>query len=282
VHHTLLSLIAPRPIAFASTIDREGRINLSPFSYFNVFGINPPILIFSPARSVRTLAHKDTTLNVQEVPEVVINLVDRSIVEQASLASSPYPRGVNEFQKSGLEMVASDLIAPPRVAEAPASFECLVDQIMPLGDGGGSGNLIICRVVRMHVRNDLLNPENRVNLEALHMVGRMGGNYYVEAAGAALFEIEKPNEKIGVGVDSLPEALRTSPFLTGAQLARMGNLNQIPTLDDIDEAELSLVVHAINEKEYPAEAPSWLKGVEFLLEKGRSKEAWQWYLRHQN
>lgn len=279
----LLSLVAPRPIAFASTVDKEGRVNLSPFSYFGVFGINPPVLIFSPARSVRNLAHKDTTLNVQEVPEVVINLIDMDIVEQASLASSPYERGVNEFEKAGLEMAASDIVAPPRVAAAPASFECRVEQILPVGDGGGSGNLIICHIVRMHVREDLLTPEGRVNLEALRMVGRMGGNYYVNASGAALFEIEKPNEKKGMGFDSLPADLRHSPYLTGAELARMANLAEIPAMDAEKLAELRTYMGetvGYPTAQTPPDAPLWLAGVKTLLDTGRSVDAWHWYLSH--
>lgn len=279
----LLSLVAPRPIAFASTVDKEGRVNLSPFSYFGVFGINPPVLIFSPARSVRNLAHKDTTLNVQEVPEVVINLIDMDIVEQASLASSPYERGVNEFEKAGLEMAASDIVAPPRVAAAPASFECHVEQILPVGDGGGSGNLIICHIVRMHVREDLLTPEGRVNLEALRMVGRMGGNYYVNASGAALFEIEKPNEKKGMGFDSLPPDLRHSPYLTGAELARMANLAEIPAMDAEKLAELRTYMGetvGYPTAQTPPDGPLWLAGVKTLLDTGRSVDAWYWYLSH--
>lgn len=279
----LLSLVAPRPIAFASTVDRDGRVNLSPFSYFGVFGINPPVLIFSPARSVRNLAHKDTTLNVQEVPEVVINLIDMDIVEQASLASSPYERGVNEFEKAGLEMAASDIVKPPRVAAAPASFECRVDQILPVGDGGGSGNLIICHILRIHVREDLLTPEGRVNLEALRMVGRMGGNYYVNASGAALFEVEKPNEKKGMGFDSLPHDLRHSPYLSGAELARLANLAEIPPIDLQKLAELRTYMGetaGYPTPQTPPDAPLWLAGVKTLLETGRPADAWLWYLTH--
>lgn len=283
MHHTLLSLVAPRPIAFASTVDAEGRPNLSPFSYFNVFGINPPVLIFSPARSVRNLNHKDTTTNVHEVPEVVINLVDIDIVEQASLASCPYPKGVNEFEKAGLQMLASDLVKPPRVAAAPASFECAVDQIIPVGNEGGSGNLVICRVLRIHVRQDLLLPDNRINLEALRMVGRMGGNYYVNASGAALFEIEKPNEKLGIGIDNLPPAMRESPYLSGAELARLANVSQIPEADAALAGLLETYVGTQQQAEagsYPADAPTWLVGVKNLLAQSKVAEAWQWYLKH--
>ena len=280
IHHTLLSLVAPRPIAFASTVDKEGRVNLSPFSYFNVFGINPPVLIFSPARSVRTLEQKDTLLNIEEVPEVVVNLIDMGIVEQASLASSPYPRGVNEFIKSGLEMAASELISPPRVAAAPASFECVVDQIIPVGNGGGSGNLILCRVVRMHVREDLLTEEGRVNLEVVRMVGRMGGNYYVNASGGALFEVEKPNEKRGMGIDALPTNLRESPYFTGAELARLANLTEIPA-PDLDPPAHFRTYMGDNTAPavmlLPATAPGWVEGVKTLLAAGQPLEAWKWY-----
>jgi len=278
IHHTLLSLVAPRPIAFASTVDAEGKVNLSPFSYFNVFGINPPILIFSPARSVRTLEHKDTLLNVLEVPEVVVNLIDIDIVDQASLASSPYERGVNEFEKAGLEMLPSDLIRPPRVAASPASFECKVIQVLPVGDGGGSGNLVLCEVVRIHVREDLLTNDNRVNLESLRMVGRMGGNYYVNASGDALFEVEKPNEKRGMGFDALPAELRESPYLTGAELARMANFVEKPIVVKGDIENINLMLGEIKGTTLPNTAPKWVQGVKNLLENKQSLAAWKWYL----
>ena len=232
LHHTLLSLIAPRPIAFVSTISAAGEVNLSPFSYFNVFGINPPTLIFSPARSVRTLQQKHTTINVEEVAECVINLVDYALVEQASLASCEYPKGVNEFEKAGLTMAPSELVKPPRVAESPASFECRVKQVIETGPGAGAGMLVVCEIVRIHVRMDLTNPDGRINLEKLTPVGRMGGNYYVKAFGNALFEVAKPNEKLGIGVDALPEWVRHSHQLTGFMLARLGNVEQIPERDE--------------------------------------------------
>ena len=231
LHHTLLSLITPRPIAFASTVSAKGEVNLSPFSYFNVFGINPPTLIFSPARSVRTLQQKHTLLNVQEVGECVVNLVDYDIVEQASLASCEYPEGVNEFGKAGLTMLPSERVKPPRAAEAPASFECRVQQIIETGPGGGAGMLIICEVVKIHVRADLLTEEGRVDLQKIRPVGRMGGNYYVKAFGEALFEVTKPNEKVGIGIDALPKWVRESQHLTGAMLARLGNVERIPTAE---------------------------------------------------
>jgi flavin reductase (DIM6/NTAB) family NADH-FMN oxidoreductase RutF len=280
IHHTLLSLVAPRPIAFASTVDKDGRPNLSPFSYFGVFGINPPTLIFSPARSVRNLAQKDTLLNVEEVAEAVVNLIDRAIVEQASLASSPYDRGVNEFEKAGLEMLKSDLVSPPRVAAAPASFECKVEQILPIGDGGGSGNLIICRVVRLHIREDLLTPEGKVNIEALQMVGRMGGNYYVDASGAALFEVEKPNEKKGMGFDGLPKQLLESPHLSGSELARMANHPNIPHLEDGDKMRIEALLHRLPTEETISDAPNWIFELKNLLKNNASDMAWKWYQIH--
>jgi flavin reductase (DIM6/NTAB) family NADH-FMN oxidoreductase RutF len=238
LHHTLLSIIAPRPIAFASTVDAAGNVNLSPFSYFNVFGINPPVCIFSPARSVRTLEHKDTLLNVQEVAEVVINIIDAGIVEQASLASNAYPRGINEFIKAGLTEVASETVRPPRVLEAPASLECRIEQIIPIGDGGGAGNLVVCIVQRIHIQERYLTDEGRVNLEKLELVGRMGGNYYTRAYGQSLFEVIKPNEKRGVGFDALPSQLRESSVLTGGALARLANVEHIPSLSPELRSEL--------------------------------------------
>ena len=238
LHHTLLGLIAPRPIAFASTIDKEGRHNLSPFSYFNVFGINPPLLIFSPATSVRNLAEKDTYINVLEVPEVVINLIDYGLVEQASLSSCAFPRGISEFEKAGLTALPSDLVGPYRVAESPASFECKVIDTIKTGDGGGAGNLIICEIVKMHIRKSLLTPDGKIDLDALKPVGRMGGNNYVAAFGAALFQVTKPNEKVAIGIDALPAQIRNSHILSGKQLSRLANVESWPATNHADLPEL--------------------------------------------
>lgn len=228
-HSLLLGAVAPRPIAFASTVDREGNVNLSPFSFFNCFGSNPATLIFSPARRVRDNTTKHTLENVQEVPEVVINMVSYSIVEQMSLASTEYDRGVNEFLKSGLTPIASQRIRPPRVAEAPASFECIVKQVIPMGEEGGAGNLVICEVLMMHVHEAVLNEAGKIDPQKLDIVARMGGNYYCRASGTSIFEVAKPVRR-GIGVDQMPEHVRNSKILTGNDLGRLGNSDSLPDM----------------------------------------------------
>ncbi|MFN9501846.1 MAG: flavin reductase family protein, partial [Chryseotalea sp.] len=208
LHSYLLGAIAPRPIAFASTIDKEGKVNLSPFSFFNVFGANPPILIFSPARRGRDNTVKHSYENVLEVPEVTINIVDYAMVQQMSLASTEYPKGVNEFVKAGLTEIASEKVKPPRVADAPASFECKVLQVIPTGIEGGAGNLIICEVVLVHIANRVLDANGKIDPFKLDAVARMGGDWYCRAKGDALFTVPKPLEKIGIGIDQLPDEIR--------------------------------------------------------------------------
>lgn len=228
LHGYLLGAVAPRPIAFASTIDEQGRVNLSPYSFFNVFGSNPPLMIFSPARRVRDNTIKHTLENVQVVPEAVISIVNYPIVEQMSLASTEYPKGVNEFIKSGLTQAPSDFVRPPRVAEAPVAFECKVQQVIETGTEGGAGNLILAEVVNIHIRSSYLNEEGKLDLDKLDLVGRMGGSYYVRASGDALFEIPKPIRSKGIGVDRLPASVRDSHQLTGNELGRLGNLSEWP------------------------------------------------------
>lgn len=232
LHGILLTAVAPRPICFASTIDGKGHVNLSPFSYFNVFSSNPPVLIFSPARSGRDNTLKHSHQNVKEVPEVVINMVNHAIVEQMSLASTAYEKGMNEFVKSGLTQVASDLVKPPRVGEAPVAFECDVNEVIELAHTPGAGNLIICKVKRIHINEDYLTNE-RLDTQKLDLVGRMGGSWYVKANGDALFEIPKPIQTKGIGVDALPKGIRESTILTGNNLGRLGNLEALPTEDEI-------------------------------------------------
>lgn len=229
LHNILLTAVAPRPIAFASTIDRAGNVNLSPFSFFNVFSSNPPVMIFSPARSGRDLSLKHTYLNIKEVPEVTINIVNYPMVEQMSLASTAYPKGVNEFVKAGFTEAKSSKIHPPRVAEAPVSFECLVDQVIELGQGGGAGNLIISRVVMIHVREDFLDEAGNLSTEKLDLVGRMGGPWYTRSSGDSLFKIPKPIFTKGIGIDQLPKHIRESNVLTGNNLGRLGNVEKLPT-----------------------------------------------------
>lgn len=228
LHACLLTGIAPRPIAFVSTIDQAGNVNLSPFSFFNIFGSNPPTLIFSPARRVRDNTTKHTLDNIHEVMECTVNIVDFAMVEQMSLASTEYDKGVNEFIKSGLTEIKSDLVGPPRVGESPLSMECKVKQVIATGSEGGAGNLIIAEVIKVHLRADVCNNEQLLDENKLDLVGRMGGSYYVRASGEALFEIPKPIRTKGIGVDRLPEHVRNSPILTGNELGRLGNLEAIP------------------------------------------------------
>ncbi len=233
LHGQLLSAVAPRPIAFASTISKDGQVNLSPFSFFNVFGANPPIVIFSSARRVRDNTIKHTLENVREVPEVVINIVNYPIVEQMSLSSTEYAKGVNEFVKAGLTETASDLVRPPRVTEAPVALECKVRDIIETGQEGGAGNLIMAEVVAMHIRNEYLNEDGKLDTQKLDLVARMGGSWYCRASGDALFEIPKPIRTKGIGVDQLPEAIRLSPVLTGNNLGRLGNAEVLPDADSV-------------------------------------------------
>lgn len=235
IHGLLLGSIGPRPIAFASTIDKNGNRNLSPFSFFNVFSARPPILIFSPARSGRTGATKNTHDNVKEVPEVVINVVTHEMVQQMSLSSSPYEKGVDEFMKSGFTPLPSEKVGPARVAESPVQLECKVLEVKELGDNGGAGNLIICEVVRMHIAEEVLDANGKVDQYKIDLVSRMGGSVYCRANGDALFEIAKPITTIGIGVDALPEKIRLSNSLTGNQLGQLGSLEHIPSDSEITE-----------------------------------------------
>ena len=234
LHGYLLSAIAPRPIAFASTIDREGRPNLSPFSFFNVFSANPPILIFSPARRVRDNSVKHTLENVEEVKEVVINVVNYDMVHQMSLSSTEYDKGVNEFEKAGLTMLKSDKVKPFRVAESPVQFECKVNDIIKLGTEGGAGNLVICEVVKFHITEEVLDDDNMIIQEKLDLVARAGGDYY-NRAKKGFFEIPKPLLSKGIGVDSIPEDIRNSMILTGNDLGMLGNIATLPTQKDITQ-----------------------------------------------
>lgn len=244
LHGYLLSAVAPRPIAFASTIDVEGNPNLSPFSYFNVFSTNPPILIFSPARRVRDNTIKHTLENVEAVREVVINVVNYDIVHQMSLTSTEYPDGVNEFEKAGLTMLPSDEIKPFRVAESPIQFECKVNEIIHLGKEGGAGNLVICEVVKFHISDDVINEDTTINQEALDLVARAGGSYYSRAKDG-FFEIPKPIKTMGIGVDAMPEYVRNSMILTGNNLGMLANIEALP-----NENEVNHFINDISER-YP-------------------------------
>jgi flavin reductase (DIM6/NTAB) family NADH-FMN oxidoreductase RutF len=234
LHHYLLGAIGPRPIAFASTIDAKGLSNLSPFSFFNVFSANPPILVFSPAKSGKTGALKNTFDNVKSVKEVVINVVTYDIVQQMSLSSSPYDASIDEFIKSGLTPIPSEDIQPFRVKESPVQFECKVNDIVELGEGGGAGNLVICEVLKIHINENVLDEKGLIDQHKIDLVSRMGGNWYCRANENSMFEIEKPIATIGIGVDQLPIAIRNSTILSGNDLGLLGSVEVLPTQEEIN------------------------------------------------
>ena len=267
-HSLLLGAVTPRPIAFASTVDKDGVINLSPFSFFNCFGANPPLLIFSPARRGRNNTTKHTYENVLEVPEVVINIVNYAIVQQASLASAEYPKGVNEFKKAGLTEVPSTMVKPPRVGESPVSMECKVTQVLQTGDSGGAGNLVICEVLLMHVKEEVLDERGGIDPFKLDAVARLGRDWYCRVQGNAIFSVPRPNDRVSIGIDQLPEAIRHSHVLTGNDLALLAAVEKIP-----DNA------HDLNKDNRLQAARQ--KGTEALhrlaqqyLEEGKITEAW--------
>ena len=239
LHQYLLGSIGPRPIAFASTIDKDGHRNLAPFSFFNVFSANPPILIFSPARSGRTNTNKDTYHNVKNIPEVVINVVTYAMVNQMSLASSPFDSTVDEFKKSGFTPIASDTIQPYRVLESPIQIECKVIEIKELGENGGAGNLIFCEVLKMHIDDSVLDDNGMVDQQRIDLVSRMGGNWYCRADSHSMFEIDKPLNTIGIGVDVLPRSIRENKDLTGNELGKLGMMESIPS----EEERLNILNH---------------------------------------
>lgn len=228
LHGYLLSAVAPRPIAFASTVDVDGKPNLSPFSFFNVFSANPPILIFSPARRVRNNSVKHTLENVEATKEVVINVVNFDLVQQASLSSTEYEKGINEFEKAGLTMLKSDLVKPFRVAESPIQLECKVNDIIKLGTEGGAGNLVICEVVKLHIAKDVLDDNESIDQEKLDLVARAGGDYYSRAKNG-FFKVPKPLRTVGIGIDAMPDAIKNSMIFTGNDLGMLGNIEALPT-----------------------------------------------------
>jgi flavin reductase (DIM6/NTAB) family NADH-FMN oxidoreductase RutF len=268
LHRYLLGAIGPRPIAFASTIDNHGTPNLAPFSFFNVFSANPPILIFSPARSGRTNTNKHTFENAKETREVVINIVNFAMVQQMSLASSEYEKGVNEFVKAGFTQLDSKLVKPFRVKESPVQLECKVREIVELGTEGGAGNLIICEIVMMHIDKKVLNEEGFIDQKKIDLIARMGGNFYCRASGDALFELEKPIATLGIGIDALPSKIRNSTILTGNNLGQLGNIEFYPTEEDITnyKKNIDLTIFASEELLY--------LHAKKLLEENKVKEAW--------
>ncbi len=267
----LQGAVTPRPIAFASTIDTEGNVNLSPFSFFNCFGSNPPILIFSPARRGRDNTTKHSYENVSEVPEVVIHIVKYDMVQQMSLASTEYAKGINEFNKVGFTEVPSVIVKPPRVAEAPIAMECKVLQVIKTGDEGGAGNLVICEVVYIHIDEFVLDSDGKIDPFKLDTVARLGGDYYCRVQGDSIFKVQKPLDKIGIGVDQLPERIRLSKILTGNDLGMLGNVEKLPSKVAFDELKNTAEVKiAISQGE---EALHQL--AHQYLENGKLDEAWQ-------
>ncbi len=244
-HAYLLASVAPRPIAFASTVDKDGNVNLSPFSFFNVFSSNPPIMIFSPSRRGRDSTQKDTYNNIMQVREVVINIVTYDLVEKMSLASTEYDKDVNEFIKAGLTPVDSDYIQPPRVGEAPISFECTVNDVITLGEEGGAGNLIIAEVKRMHFKEAYLKEDGLPDSKKLDFVGRMGENWYIRAKPECLFEIPKPLSMRGIGVDMLSQSIRNSNILSANNMGRLGNVKELPSEATIFHSKESMEVKEI-------------------------------------
>ncbi len=228
----LQSAVAPRPIAFASTIDKNGKPNLSPFSFFNIFSSNPPILVFSPARRVRDNSIKHTLINCQETKQVVINVVNYDIVQQMSLSSTEYPDGVNEFAKSGLTAIPSDIVKPYRVAESPVQLECKVNEIIALGTEGGAGNMIICEVVKIHINEAILDSNGIIDPMKIDLVSRLGGNWY-SRANQGLFEVQKPIVTLGIGVDAIPDFIKKSSIFNGNDLGKLGNVESLPTSEEI-------------------------------------------------
>jgi flavin reductase (DIM6/NTAB) family NADH-FMN oxidoreductase RutF len=284
VHQLLLGAIGPRPIAFASTVDENGNSNLSPFSFFNVFSANPPILIFSPARNGRTNTTKDTYNNVKVVPEVVINVVTHDIVQQMSLASSPYAADVDEFVKAGFTPLKSDLIKPFRVAESPVQFECKVNQVIELGDGGGAGNLVICEVVKIHVQEDILDENGQIDQFKINLVSRMGGNWYCHANEKSMFEVQKPLTTIGIGFDNLPQDILKSNYFNGNELALLASVEEIPNETEVNEYKLlELSDFFVSLENNPEKLENTLHQIaKELIHKNRIIDAWKTLLSFNN
>jgi flavin reductase (DIM6/NTAB) family NADH-FMN oxidoreductase RutF len=274
--------IAPRPICFVSTIDREGNVNLSPFSFFNMFSTNPPVCIFSPARRVRDNTTKHSLENVLEVPECVINVVNYSMVQQTSLASVEYPKGTNEFIKAGFTQLASDLVKPPRVAESPVQLECTVLEVISLGENAGAGNLVLAEIKLIHINEDILDESGKIDQAKIDLVARLGGDWYCRVTEDNLFKVEKPVRTLGIGVDQLPAFIRNSDILTGNNLGQLGNVESMPADEDIEkfqfDPELRQILNATigDARTRERELHQYAK---FLLEKGNVSDAWKVLLR---
>lgn len=275
VQHYLQCAVAPRPICFASTIDKEGSINLSPFSFFNLFSYNPPVVIFSPVRRGRNNTTKHTLENVLEVPEVVINIVTYDMVQQMSLASCEFAKGVNEFNKAGFTMEAATLVKPPMVKQSKIKLECRVNDVKPLGTQGGAGNLIIAEVLVMHIDESILSGDGKIDQTKLQLVARLGGDWYCKVDESNLFKVEKPNTQLGIGIDALPASIKNSTILSGNNLGQLANVNIIPMVDptfDDDTLKNIIQYYSINPEEMEKELHIYAAQ---LLNAGKVKEAWQ-------
>jgi flavin reductase (DIM6/NTAB) family NADH-FMN oxidoreductase RutF len=278
LHQYLLGAVGPRPIALASTLDQYGNPNLSPFSFFNIFSANPPIAIFSPARRVRNNTTKHTLENVLDNKEVVINVVSYDIVQQTSLSSTEYESGVNEFTKAGLTPIQSELVKPFRVKESPVQMECIVNDVIELGQEGGAGNLVICEIKMIHISENILNDMGAIDPNKIDLVGRMGGNWYSRSSQDAIFEVEKPLRKLGIGVDNIPLRIRNSYILSGNDLGMLGNVESIPSVEEVDSYKeenytIKEILNFTVEDEKARENLHY-KAKE-LLKKGRVNEAWK-------
>ena len=271
----LQHVVAPRPVCFASTIDKEGNVNLSPFSFFNLFSSNPPVVIFSPSRRIRDNTIKHTLENVLEIPEVVINIVTYEMVHQVSLASCEYPKGANEFEKAGFTAEPATIVKPPMVKESKVKMECRVIEVKPLGHEGGAGNLVICEVLRLHIDDSLLDENKKMDQRKIHHIARLGGDWYCKVDESNLFTVAKPNTEFGIGVDALPESIRNSKILTGSNLGQLANVHEMPVIEpSFDDTHLKNIIqyYSVNPDEMESELHAYAKE---LLSKGKVKEAWQ-------
>ena len=284
LHHYLLGAVVPRPICFASTVDENGNSNLAPFSFFNVFSSNPPIAVFSPSRSGRTGNHKDTFNNIQKVREVVINMVNYSMAEQMSLASSPYSAEIDEFVKSGFNKVKSDIVQPHRLKESPVQFECKVLEIKQLGNKGGAGNLIICEILKIHISIDVLDDNQMIDQQKIDLIARMGGNWYSRTEKKSMFEITKPITTIGIGFDELPIEILNSNILTGNELGKLAGIESLPNetaVNDFKLIELSEIFLKFEDDAKKLEFSLHKKAQEFLLQNDL-EAAWKTLLSFNN
>lgn len=278
----LQHVVAPRPVCFASTIDREGNVNLSPFSFFNMVSSNPPVVIFSPSRRVRNNTTKHTLENVKEVPEVVINIVTYDMVQQVSLASCEFPKEVDEFTKAGFTKEPATLVRPPMVKESKVKLECRVQEIKPLGEEGGAGNLVICEVLKLHLADSLLNEDKKIDQTKLELIARLGGDWYCHVSKENLFQVPKPNVKLGIGIDVLPQSIRHSKFLTGNHLGLLGNVHELPVVEpSFEDEHLKNIFQyfAVNPAEMEREVHAYAAK---LLDENKVHEAWQVLLAAEN